>query len=302
MVNRHNYKNLQWIDLESPTREEVLALTTEFDINALVAEELLQPTFKPRAELHRNLVYLILHFPTATGKVNQPKEVDFIVGKDFIITTHYDAIDPLHQFSKLFEVNSILDRSNIGDHAGFIFFYMIRELYRALSFQLDNLGDSLHKTEEQIFRGHEKEMVIELSRFSRTLLDFKNALGGHRDTLESFTIAGHRFFGAEFDFYLNGVIGEYGKVERQITADSDFLVELRETNNSLLSTKENEIMKTLTIMAFITFPLTLIASIFGMNTKELPIVGLSNDFWIVIGVMALLTGGMFVFFKHKKWL
>ena len=61
-------------------------------------------------------------------------------------------------------------------------------------------------------------------------------------------------------------------------------------------------MKILTIMAFVTFPLSLIASIFGMNTSTLPVVGYEYDFWVIIGGMFMFTVIFFAFFKYKKWL
>ena len=77
--------------------------------------------------------------------------------------------------------------------------------------------------------------------------------------------------------------------------------ELRKTNDSLLSTKQNEIMKVLTLMSFVAFPLTVIASIFGMNSN-LPIVGQSNDFLIILGIMIATAIFLFGIFKFKKWL
>ena len=61
-------------------------------------------------------------------------------------------------------------------------------------------------------------------------------------------------------------------------------------------------MKTLTIMAFVTFPLALVVSIFGLDTNYVPIIGQPYDFWIIIGILSGLTALFFVFFKYKKWL
>jgi Mg2+ and Co2+ transporter CorA len=55
-------------------------------------------------------------------------------------------------------------------------------------------------------------------------------------------------------------------------------------------------------MAFVTFPLTLISSIFGMNTDTLPLVGLPGDFWMIIGIMVTLALSFFTFFRIKGWL
>ena len=78
--------------------------------------------------------------------------------------------------------------------------------------------------------------------------------------------------------------------------------DLRTTNDSLLSTKTNEVMKVLTILAFITFPLSLIASIFGMNIDSAPLANNPYGFWIVIGIMIALMISMFLYFRHKRWL
>lgn len=305
MITKYKYKNITWVDVESPTKEEVRQLIKDYSIQLDVAEELLMPTVKPKIEFYEDeLIYLILHFPafrhSYTNQKNQ--EVDFIIGKDFLITTRYDTIDPIHKFSKVFEADSILDKLNIGSHAGYLFFYMIRKLYRALEHELDYINDSLSEVERKIFEGKEKEMVIELSSVSRDLLDFKQGIRLHKEILESLEVAGKKFFGEEFAHQLRAIIVEHHKIKSGISSNLDLLTELRETNNSLVSTKQNEIMKILTIMAFITFPLSLFASLFGMNTDYLPIVGMDNDFWIIAGIMAIATMLFFAFFKYKKWL
>ena len=304
MLTKYTHNNITWIDLESPTKDEVHKIMGEYSIYPVVAEELLMPTMKPRVDIYDNYIYIILHFPAFrhTHGSQQNQEVDFIVGKDFIITTRYDTIDPLHKFSKVFEVNSILDKSGIDKHAGYIFFFMIKKLYKALEHELEYIDDALKTIEFDIFNGHEKEMVISLSIVSKDLLNFKQALRLHKDVLESFEIAGLKFFGNLFLHEIKSIIGEYYRVNGTISAHIDSMRELRETNNSIVSTKQNEVMKVLTIMAFVTFPLALIASIFGMNTDYLPIVGHTNDFWIVISVMFIFTISIFILFKYKKWL
>lgn len=304
MIKRYTYKELVWIDLESPTQAEVREIMEEFRIHPLIAEELLTPTLKPKVDPYEEYIYLILHFPALkhTHKNGRNQEVDFIVGKDFIITARYDTVDALHKFSKVFEVNSVIDKGDMGEHAGFIFFYMIRKLYRSIEHELEYLADEREDVEDKIFAGKEKAMVYEISRLTRSSLDLKQALSSHGEILSSFESVGAEFFGGKFSSHLHSIIGEYYRVHTHIENELDDLRELRETNNSLLSTKQNEVMKILTIMAFVTFPLSLIATIFGMNTNNIPIVGHPYDFWMVIGLMVLLTAIFFWFFKYKKWL
>lgn len=304
MIRTYQHNGLTWIDLESPTREEVRDLMAEYNIHPLVAEELLLPTLKPKVDLYPDYIYLILHFPafqhTHSGASQQ--EIDFIVGKKFLITTHYDTIDPVHKFSKVFEVNSILDRSDLGEHAGYIFFYMVRKLYRSLGHELDFMTDSLGQIEQRVFSGNERDMVFELSRVSRELLHFKHALSEHHEVLDSFAAASLKFFGSEFAYHSQSIIGSYHRTDRMVTSNVEFLAELRETNNSLLSTKQNETMRILAIISFVTFPLTLVAAIFSTDAIHTPIVGNPYDFWIIMGIMLSIVLCFFLFFKSKHWL
>ncbi len=304
MISVHKHKHLTWVDVESPDPEEIRELMERYNIDPLVAEELLLPTLKPRVDKYPNFIYLILHFPAVrhAHSIDQNQEVDFIIGKDFIITTRYDSIDPLHKFSKVFEVNSVLDKSDIGEHAGFLFFYMVRKLYKSIEHELEYIDDSLEIIEEDIFEGKEREMVTALSNVSRDLLNLKQALTPHHEVLNSFADVGKEFFGEKFGYHISSIMGEYFRIRNGISIHTETLYELRQTNNSLLSTKQNEVMKVLTILAFVTFPLMLISSIFGMNTKILPIVGAPFDFWIIMGIMVFATAFMFIFFKRKGWL
>ncbi len=304
MISRYQYKDLVWVDLESPTKEEVREIMEKYNIHPLVADEMLSPTLRPKVDLYDNLIYLIMHFPVLYNMHGRSggQEIDFIIGKDFLITTHYELIDPLHEFSKVFEVNSILDKSDIGKHAGYLFYYIIKELYHGLTIELDHLSEELENIEDKIFQGEEAKMVESISRVNRDLLNVKQAIRPHKEVLDSFETAGKQFFGKEFAYHLQSISGEYYKVFNILEGQKETLLDLRVTNDSLLTTKTNEIMKILTIVAFITFPLTLIAGIFGMNAEFMPFVNDSNGFWFILGIMLMTGIIMFVYFKFKKWM
>lgn len=304
MITRHTYGSLEWIDVETPTKEEVRTLVKEFSLHPATGEEILEPSHKARVDSFEGYLYLVLHFPALkhTHQWGDEQEVDFIIGKRFIITTRYETIDPLHKFSKIFEVGSILDKSDIGEHAGYIFFYMLRKLYKAINHEMESLREDLEDAEERIFKGQEKDMVFTLSQIGRNLLNIRQALAPHQEVLTSFEEVSGALFGKKFIPEAQKLEEHYQRLITSANTHSEWIVELRDTNQALLFTKQNEIMKTLTIMAFVTFPLTLITSIFGMNTTYLPLIGREGDFWMIIGSMLVLTLTFFVYFRYKRWL
>ena len=265
MITKETCGDITWIDVESPTKEDVRALLDEYNIHPLIAEELLSPTVRPKVDVYDDFIYLILHFPTIShshgGETEQ--EIDFIIGKKVFITVHYNIVDSLEKSNRLFSVNSVLKRCRVGEHAGFLFFAMVKELYENLVLELDSVQKELDKIEDHIFLGEEHKMVPHLSKINRKLLHFKKAINQHKQVLESLELTGKKFFGENFVYYLSAITGEYYKVSAILEISKDVLNELKDTNDSLLTTKTNDIMKVLTIMAFATFPLVLFSSLFG---------------------------------------
>ena len=303
MLTRYVERNLTWIDYVSPTTDEVRALMREFGVDPNLAEELLLPSFKSKVEQRGDSIYVTLHFPVLRGMQQQPEqEIDFIIGKQFLITTRYENIDPMHSFAKAFEASSVLGHDHTHTHGGHLFIAMTENLYQGLNNGMHTLKRRMHDIEEHIFRGEERRMVAQLSQVGRVIHDFRQSLLPHEEMLRSLEPVGMRFFGSEFSYHIRALEGAYGRIQRSLENLRDSLSELRETNNSLLSTKQSDIMKTLTVLTFTFLPLSFIADLFQMTTHNTPIVGTPGDFWIILCGMAVVALCCIFYFKFKKWL
>ncbi|HEY4494778.1 MAG TPA: CorA family divalent cation transporter [Candidatus Paceibacterota bacterium] len=306
MRNTYKYQNLSWIDIESPTQEDVSSLIKEYEIRTIVAEELLSPTRKPKIDIYEKYIFLALHFPIRIRENNTSiiveKEIDFIIGSNFIITTHNGIVEPLHRFAKSFETNSILDKNSIGEHAGAIFYYIMKSLYDNMINDLENIKDSLNKVEDKIFFGHERKMVRALSELSMEIIDFKQTSRMHKEVLESFSLVPETFFGKDFRHFIDEIKASYTSIHDLILFNKELLSDLRETNDSLLSTKQSENLKLFSALAFVTFPLSLLLALFSIPTSHTPIIGYEYDWEILAGTVIVLAISMLTFFKKKGWL
>ncbi|MBI2474105.1 MAG: hypothetical protein HYV68_00215 [Candidatus Taylorbacteria bacterium] len=304
MLQRYQNGDLTWVDLVSPSSEEIRQVVAEFSIHPMAARELTIPTLRPKVDLYENFVYLILHFPSIerSGDGMSDQEIDFIIGKDFIVTARYGEVDALFAFSKAFEVENILDRGAIGKHAGYIFFAMLTKIYETLLHRIEGLKNKAAGIEAEIFKGKEREMVIKISELSRYLLDFKRATSLHKEILDGFMEASSSFYGKEFEYFVQKLLDDYYRVERSIANIAEFIAELRETNDSLLVTKQNQVTQFLTVLAFIALPLSIMTSFLQIDFKSRPIVGIEGDFWILIAFEAGIALMLYLFFKWKKWL
>lgn len=304
MLTRFAYGPITWIDLESPTHEEVEEVVREFELGPMMSDELLTQTAKPRVDIFPDFVYMVLHFPALryTHGAETDHEIDMLVSEKFIITAHYTTTSATYDLKKAFEAAALKGDETGGDlNTGHVFLELAQRLYQAADNELDALEDAIEEIEENIFRGNERSMVSAISFASRELLNHKRLLGTHHEMLEAFNTATKTLFRDRFVRFVRGAETLHYRVHHRAVMMSDILNELRETNMALLSTRQNEIMKNLTIIAFVTFPLTLIAGIFGMNTLQTPIIGNPYDFYIILGGMATLTISFFIYFKIKKW-
>ncbi len=302
MITRYQYKNITWIDVLKPTLEEVREVVAEVAIPADFTSDLSVTVPHSESFANKGFLKVTLDFPVVhRTDMKQPHEIKFIVTKKHVVTFHYEEMEALHRFGKEFEVRCLL-KGGKATNPPRLFVTLMNYLYESMYLKLDHLEAKLHDIEDGIFAAREREMVFEISDLTRRLIAFRQVLGGHDDALEYLAKHMHTAFGATYTEHVTEFKQHHEHLSRRLRALTSVVDDLHNTNLALLSTKENEIMKLLTIMAFVTYPLTLFTSTFGMNTINTPLVGSQFDFWIIIAIMVVVSLIFFGFFRYKGWL
>lgn len=305
-MHTHSYHGIRWLDSFSPDEEELEDIADHEHIDPFIVQDILAPTPYAYVGEHGDALYAVFHFPVfrLSHTDDKQQELDLVIKDGFLMTVRYDFLEPLEVLAGKIKTQEYLskNRSQPTTHSIHLANTILKEMYMGVSLDLRAFTDWLHSIEDKIYIGKEKEMVTEISLAARELTEFRSLIHEHEHFLEQFNELGLKVFGLQFKESFKDVMREFKIVHRQTQFLTELVTELRETNNSLVSTKQNEIMKVLTIMAFVTFPLSLIASVFGMNVVDMPVVGQPNDFWIIVGAMGVGMFFMFLFFRYKKWL
>lgn len=293
---------VRWTDVHSTSPEDIVGAIEGVVAHPLILRELVRPTFSAKVDVYEDMLYVILHFPVADQEhqIIKVHEIDVVIKKNTLITVHYDAIAPLQDFFSALK-QSKENSGPLGEHAGFVFFELLHKLYAHVIKELEHIERQIIDVEDCIFQHKEKEMVRFISLLRRDILDFRRALELHGHILSSLERTGVKFFGKNFAPYLADIFNAFLRVRGLLDNNFATISALQETNDSVLAARNNEVMKNLTIVALVTFPLMLLSSIFSMNTTLLPIVGNPNDFWIIIAIMVAGTVGMLILFKKKRW-
>lgn len=304
MVFRYSYHGGVWVDLERPSEEEVRAITKEFGVSERLETELFSPTPSPLVAGDSRVAFLALHFPTHSddGELRD-QEIDVIAGHSFIITVRYEVVEPVYRLQKLLETEHLISPKNMMT-TDVLLEILFAHLYTAMRDHTNLVASHLTNVERDMYNGHEQMTVRAISDISRVLLHMEALLANQEDALKRYldTLTHHGFFGPSFAERSLRILAERGQIARLVRTHRAIATELREANVALLGTRQNAIMKMLTMITVIVLPLELIAVTLGMHLPGTPLEGNPYGFAIIIAVMLGIAGLMTLFFVKKRWM
>lgn len=298
-------RQLTWIDIEDPTAQDILFLKDTFDFHPLLLEEFIQPSQRPRAEEFTNCLYVVMHIPLfdRETRTTNPGELDIVITKDHLITIHPVENIPLKSIIKKFRDDPFDKQKAMSKSSGFLLYYLLEALLDSCFPKIDHISERLAEIEKQIFNGHEKEMVKEISIVKRDILAFRRTLKPQKTILESLIQKHYRLLEAELNDYYQDLVGTNIRVWNALENIKEVIESLEETNNSLLSYQINGAMRFLAAVSLITFALSVTVGLFSVVPFEQFSAAHDPDtFWLMLLFMGLVSFSLFFIFRIKKWL
>lgn len=301
LTQKHN--DLLWIDIENP---ELASLKTElekFNISDHLIEEIVLPTLRAKAEFQKDSIYLTLHFPLKKHSGYKNVEIDFLIKRDLIITSHYEEIDFLKNFIQNINSFNILEKGYGESHGGAFFAYFIRNFYKEIEVDLDAISFDIDKISKDIFQNDERKSIEDISITRRKMFEFESAVRFHKEVLESYCATALTLFGREYTTYSEKIMADYYKIWNTIEHQKNMLLDLKDTNDFLINNKTNELVKSFTIISYIVLPLSLLAGIFGMNAK-MPSQISESPYGLIylLLILVLISFLILSYLKTKKWM
>jgi len=296
---------VKWINIKNPNEIDVEYLRENFHLAPSILKEYIPPIKRPKVEKHPDYLFIVIHFPVFNKKNRQTssEELDIILTKDTLITSYIRFLPQLEKFFDDCSIHERLRQQYLGKSTGFLLFQILDKLIDSRLAMLDHIGENIDRIEDQVFKGKEREMISEISIVKKDIIDFRKAIKPQRTILETLERTVPKLCNENLRIYSQEVIGSNIRVWNILENHKEMIEAIEHTNESLFYYKFNETLKILTVFSVIMLPLTLIASIFGMNTMEsMPFTKTPYDFWIIVSIMAATFIFMILYFKKKKWL
>jgi magnesium transporter len=296
-----NETNVLWFDIQDIDDNDIDILTKVFNLHPLTIEDFIMANARPKVENFTDYIFLIMFsmesLDRATGKV-KTGEMNICLGKNFLISAHDDSVASLSAAK-----DRVRSQSPVMKRGADFLLYSILDCsvqsYVPIINDFDNTVDEMS---DELFKDPTNETLKKIYFLKNEIVYLRRTIGPQADAMAVLGRGDTPHITPSSVAYFRDIYDSFVRLNDVIGISRDIVTGAMEAYVSIVSNRLNEIMKTLTVIATIMMPLTLIASIYGMNFKHMPELDSRIGYPMVISSMVLLSLGMLYYFKRKRWL
>lgn len=294
---------LRWINVTRPKLADRDWLEREFGFHPLDFEDVYSRNQRPKLDVYDEYLFIVMQFPVFDKATNRllAVEVDIFVGPDFLITLPNEPFRPLEVLLERYSENEELRERTFSYGSGYLLYKLVDAAVDNSFPMLRKVGLKLERIEDDIFEGRSPEIVRDISNVKQEIINFRKIVRPQRAVLRDLERSKQRYLADELEIYFDDISDAAERIWDILENYKEVIEGLEDTNESVLSHRLNEVIRVLTAVSVVLLPLTLMASIFGMNVV-FPGEGTPVGFWVIMISMATILVGLVVFFRSRGWL
>src|SRR5436189_1484373 len=304
-VEEVSANGLTWVHLDSPTSEEAALLQERYGWHPLDIEDVLSRRQRPKIDEYAEDGYLfvVLHFPVYDKTVQRlnAAELDSFVGQDYLVTLPNVELLPVTRLFRRCEEDEALRDQLFSKGSGYLLYHVLDDLFDYCGPILDKIGHKLDSIEDAMFEERAEDVVRDISDAKQEIISYRKIIKPERATLRVLERQIERFLPEELELYFDDIVDAAERIWDLLDNYKEVVEALEDTNESVISHRQNRILLILTLVSVILLPLTLITGLFGMNVR-FPGFETQTAFWAICGAMLAIAGGLIAFVRYKRWL
>jgi magnesium transporter len=302
-VEQLEHAGLRWINIERPGPVDRAWLEEHFEFHPLDYEDVLSHNQRPKIDEYPDYLFIVLHFPVfdkAVGRLNAA-ELDIFVGPDYLITVPNTALPPVEYLFERCRSSEDTREQMLSKDSGYLLYKIVDDAFDYCFPMLRKMGNKLDRIEEEIFEGRSEEVVRDISNAKQEIINFRKVIRPQRSVLRDLERTKQRYLAEDLEVYFDDIVDASERIWDMLENFKEIVEALEDTNESFISHRVNDVLRVLTAFSVVILPLTLIASIWGMNVG-IPGEGGTTAFWVIVASMVAMLVGMLGFFRYRGWL
>ena len=305
-VQRLEGFGVTWLNIESPTEVETAWLAEHYEFHPLDLEDVLSRR-RQRAKIdeYADYLFIVLHFPRFDKRAGrlQAAELNIFVAEDLVITLPNEPLKPLSSLWSRCERGDEAREQYMSKGSGFLLYEIVDTMYDYCFPILDKIGFKLDSIEDALFEGESDDLVRDISNTKQEIINYRRIVKPQRTTLRLLDRSTQRYAPQDLDIYFDDIVDKSERIWDLLENYKEVAEALEATNESVITHKLNDIIRLLTILSAVVLPLSLIASIYGMNVDLLPFAE-DGAFSLIFPLILMVVIGiaLLAWFRHKRWL
>jgi magnesium transporter len=296
-------QGLTWVHVTAPDQEIAMELAERFGWHPLDVEDILSKRQRPKVDDYPDYLFAVLHFPWYDSSVQRlnAAELDIVLGPDYLVTMPNVGLLPVDRLFNRCAEDEEFRNELFAKGSGRLLYEVLDDLFDYCFPILDKIAHKLDKIEDDIHEVRSEELVRDISNVKQEIISYRKIMKPQRPTLRVLERKVERFLPEDLELYFDDIVDASERIWDVLDNYKEVVEALEDTNESVIAHRHNDVLRVLTVFSVILLPLTLIASVFGMNVLY-PGEGTHAAFWVIIAIMVLTIGAMLGFFRWKRWL
>jgi len=298
------YGDLTWVNIERPTERETEYLAQNYPFHPLDLDDCLSRIQRPKIDEYKDYLFLVFHLPVFSKetRVTTTSQVSVFIGEKYLVTLHKGELKPLVKLFRECQIDEESQQEYFGQGSGYLLYRIIDRLVDYCLPILNKIGDNIESTEDNIFSSRGMPKAIEdISMLRRDVISFRRTIWPMRAVIGSLEPKIRRFTKMDMAVYFGDMVDHVDKIWDALDEYKEIIEGLNDAHDSLATNRTNEVMRMLTIIATILLPLTVVASVYGMNIP-LPFQNSGYSLFFVLFIWLAIVSGMLYFFRRHRWI
>jgi magnesium transporter len=294
---------LTWLHMEGLNNEKLLAqVAKRYQLHPLTVEDILNVTQRAKIEEFDNYVFITMKMFSwnALSQSLAIGQFSLVLGENFILSFIEHKTSLFNDIKQRLSASANQPLREQG--CDYLAYRLIDTLVDQYFVALEGIGEQIETLEERIIADPTPKNSRTLYKLKHKILGVRKAIWPMREVVSHLLQTDRRFVKPFTQIYLRDVYDHIAQAIDTVETFRDMLASILDIYLSSLSNRMNEIMKVLTIISTIFIPTTFVASIYGMNFKYMPELDWHWGYPCALAVMLLITIGMLIYFRRKKWL
>ena len=298
------HQHVTWTNILHPMQEDIQALGDRFPaFHPLNLQDCLTELEYPKLDHYDHYLFLVVQMPywDAKEQISRPAEVDIFVTEGQLVTSHRGELKPLVEMFALAQSSEATREEWMGKGASQLLYHLLNNLVNYCFPIVHKIRENLRHIEDNLFNNNVQHLLHEIAVLRRDIIVLSSIFGAQRNVIQTLIKGDWPFIAEHLDPYWGDINDHLGQLCQLIDIYAQTISGLSDTVDTLASHRIDEVVRLLTVTTVLTLPVTLLATIFGMNIL-MPYSDHPLFFFVIILIGIAVTVWLVWYLRNRRWL